>query len=95
MMIPAMPTFAPSKKTIAFGKKSTKKRDFIYNPLPMKLCVHIVCIAVFCDLDGETFNIEFIDKKERLFYVLSIKELPDKAEKAKGVFERLERIIYD
>ena len=46
-------------------------------------------------LDGETFNIEFIDKKERLFYVLSIKELPDKAEKAKGVFERLERIIYD
>ena len=48
-----------------------------------------------CHLDGETFNIEFIDKKERLFYVLSINELPDTAEKAKGVFERLERIIYD
>ena len=48
-----------------------------------------------CHLDGETFNIEFIDKKERLFYVLSINKLPDTAEKAKGVFERLERIIYD
>lgn len=46
-------------------------------------------------LDGETFNIEFIDKKEHLFYVLNINELPDKAEKAKGLFERLERIIYD
>ncbi len=46
-------------------------------------------------LDGETFNIEFIDKKERLFYVLNINELPDKAEKAKDIFGRLERIIYD
>ena len=43
-------------------------------------------------LDGETFDIEFLDKKERLFYVLSINELPDSAEKAKGVFELLERI---
>ncbi len=48
-----------------------------------------------CSLDGETFDIEFIDKKERLFYVLSINELPDSAEKANGVFELLERIIYD
>lgn len=46
-------------------------------------------------LDGETFNIEFIDKKERLFYVLNINEIPDKAEKAKDIFGRLERIIYD
>jgi uncharacterized protein (DUF2164 family) len=46
-------------------------------------------------LDGETFEIEFVDKKERLFYVLSINELPDTAEKANGVFELLERIIFD
>ena len=48
-----------------------------------------------CSLDGETFDIEFIDKKERLFYVLSINELTETAEKAKGVFGLLERIIYD
>lgn len=48
-----------------------------------------------CSLDGETFDIQFFDKKERLFYVFSINELPDTAEKANGVFELLERIIYD
>ena len=48
-----------------------------------------------CSLDGETFEIEFVDKKERLFYVFSINELPNSAEKANGVFELLERIIYD
>lgn len=48
-----------------------------------------------CSLDGETFDIEFIDKKERILYVFSINELPDTAEKAKGVFELLETIIYN
>ncbi len=48
-----------------------------------------------CSLDGETFDIEFLDKKERLFYVFSINELPDTAEKAKDVFELLERIIFN
>ena len=85
-----------------------KEKDCIWGKLAIEKANHLKTLKTaiksyvmeyesveVCFLDGETFDIQFFDKKERLFYVFSINELPDTAEKANGVFELLERIIYD
>ena len=44
---------------------------------------------------GECLYIEFLDKKEHLFYSMKINEFPDSAEKVNRIFDLLENVISD